>query len=276
MEYYLESHVPGYECIIETKEYCLTLDDAINYIDNIIDDFIMNSFYIEEETQIIEGNFDEYDLEEKIYSKALKYIHNVNSDLYVTSSVKSKDSPDTIRQTDISLSEYVHQRLEEIQEDSSFYGIVASAVEGRLLDYVDHSTWHVGLLNVQGRELEIQKGNTDIEYIKGCKWVFKGEVYYPVVWFGPSGYPSIPEWRISKETEEEEFEFWFCTQEWDIIKHLGENVSDVFLIWYTAECGCSAPEMEVIRNMCPVPIEDGDTVSRFLEKTNQYIIDNML
>ena len=276
MEYYLESHVPGYECIIETKEYCLTLDDAINYIDNIIDDFIMNSFYIEEETQIIEGNFDEYDLEEKIYSKALKYIHNVNSDLYVTSSVKSKDSPDTIRQTDISLSEYVHQRLEEIQEDSSFYGIVASAVEGRLLDYVEHSAWHVGLRNMQGRELEIHKGCTDIEYTEGNKWILKGDLYYPVVWFGPEGCPSIPEWRICKDIKETDFNFWFYTQTWEIIKYLGKDASDVFLIWYTAECGFSAPDIEAVRNMCPISIEVGDTVSKFLEKTDKYIIDNLL
>lgn len=275
MKYYLESHLPDYECIIETKEYCLTLDDAINYIYEIIDDFIRDSFCVEEE-KVYMGAFDEYDLEEAQYSNAIGLIQRVDSNLYFTSSIKSEPSSQTIRQTNIPVNEYILQRAQDLRDDSSFTALMASIVERSLLEFVKHSTWHVGLRNLQGKELEIQKGCIGIEWTKEKNWVLKGDLYYPVVWFGPSGYPSIPEWRICKDTEEEEYEFWFYYDTWSIIDHLGRGASEVFLVWYTAECGCTAPDVETIRNMCPIPIEEGETVSKFLEKTNQYIINNLI
>ena len=203
MKYYLESHLPDYECIIETKEYCLTLDDAINYIYEIIDDFIRDSFCVEEE-KVYMGAFDEYDLEEAQYSNAIGLIQRVDSNLYFTSSIKSEPSSQTIRQTNIPVNEYILQRAQDLRDDSSFTALMASIVERSLLEFVKHSTWHVGLRNLQGKELEIQKGCIGIEWTKEKNWVLKGDLYYPLVWFGPSGYPSIPEWRICKDTEEEE------------------------------------------------------------------------
>ena len=275
MKYYLESHLPNYEYIIETKEYCQTIDDAVVYIGEMIDDFIRDLFCTEQEKGYM-GSFDEYDLEETLYSNVIRLIQRVDSDLYFTSSVKSEASSQIIKKTNISVNEYIQQRVQDLRDDSSFSALIAGIVEERLLDFVKHSVWHVGLHNLQGKELEIQKGCTDIEWTEEKNWILKGDLYYPVVWFGPSGYPSTPEWRICKDTEEEEFEFWFYDDTWSIINHLGRGASEVFLIWYTAECGCTAPDVETIRNICPIPIEEGETVSQFLEKTNQYIIDNLI
>ena len=274
MKYYLECQIPNYRYRVRTNEYCLTFDNAINYIDDIIYDFIRDTFFVEEDEII--GVFDEYDLREKIYLNAIKLIQSVNSNLYFISSVEVEQTAKTIRRTIISVREYTYQRVEELREDSSFDELIAHIVEEKLFGFLGHSVWHIGLRNMDENEIEIVGGRMDIGWTEEYNWIFKGKLYYPIVWFGPSGYPSIPEWRISRFTEEKEFAFWFCTDEKEVIKYLVREATDRFITWYTAVCKCLVPDIQGIRNMCPVPIENGDTVSDYIEKIDQYIIDHMV
>ena len=274
MKYYLKCHIPNYQYRVRTNEYCLTFDDAINYIDDIIDEFIKDAFCVEEEEII--GSFDEYEFKEQIYSNAIKLIQSVESYLYFTSLVEVEQTAKIIRRTNISVKDYIYQRVKELRVDSSFDALMAHIVEEKLFGFLGHSIWHIGLRNMEDREIEIIDGCTDIGWTEEYNWIFKGELYYPIVWFGPSGYPSIPEWRIDRFTEEEEFSFWFCTDEREVIKYLVRGATDRFIKLYTTECKCLVPDIQWIRNMCPVPIEDGDTVSNFIDKINQYIIDDMI
>ena len=128
--------------------------------------------------------------------------------------------------------------LEMLDSDSScgeFDARVGGYVEQCLLDFVNNASWH------------IENGR---------------------LWFGLD--KCLQEWCIDSNTTQDNLEFWSDCQSWTIMKHIG-NFDDCFLIWYTAECGYWTPDMNEIREQCPVSFDETDTVETILQKAAAWL-----
>lgn len=135
----------------------------------------------------------------------------------------------------------------------------------------------VGVVGVLIATLDSVSGNGEFcaclsEYVDSCLYQFVGQSRWHIernrIWYGLDGSPEKP-WMISADTTQDELGFWFECDPWTIMDHIG-NFDEVFLTWYTAECGCYTPDVSEITDKCPIDINKNDTVDSILEKAARW------
>lgn len=131
----------------------------------------------------------------------------------------------------------VKRIIEEESERGEFCACVGKYVEDCLLAYCEKSRWHIE----ENR-----------------------------IWFAPDGVVPKKQWVIDRNTTEDELDFWFTQDTWELMEYVGD-FSEVFLIWYCAECGYSFPDMDEIVESCPIEFNEEDTVQSILEKCKLYL-----
>ena len=103
--------------------------------------------------------------------------------------------------------------------------------------------------------------NCLMEFVKSRSWHIEKDC----LWFG--GEDRLGSWRIDSATVQDDLAFWFEYDSWTVMEWLG-NFTECFLIWYTAECGCWTPDMNEIREKCPIPFDKTDTVGSLIAKAS--------
>ena len=100
-------------------------------------------------------------------------------------------------------------------------------------------------------------------------WEKDGIEYEPILWFGDSDIPEEP-WMISTSMSEEKLGFWFEVEPWFILESIIEDCDDIFLTWYIAECGLGVPDIESIREKCPIVFDETCTMDEIALKMYEF------
>ena len=184
-----------------------------------------------------QGSFEEAEIYNRVCRNAKEYI-TLNRNKWIVECIRFDDICHEKQTELINVTELLLDILDDDSSTGDFDARLSKYVESCLLEFVENSTWHIE---------------------NDC------------VWFGIDK-PFVA-WQIYSETEPEDIAFWFESDSWTIMTHLGD-FSDSFLIWYTAECGCWTPDMSDISNSCPVQFEETDTIESILKKAETWCSEN--
>lgn len=188
--------------------------------------------------------------EEKIRFNSAKY------DIVITEINESEGCEKSVT---ISGANILLDVLEEKSNDGEFDAYISRYVERCLEAFVENSEWHYGYIEQNGAFIELSNST---EY-KGSQ--MRGT---PILWFGPDGMQPNDKWSI--KYDEELSYSWFESEPWILVEYFLEDCAEGFLIWYTAECGCEAPDMEEIMKKCPIQFEKDDSIERVDKKIDAF------
>ena len=83
----------------------------------------------------------------------------------------------------------------------------------------------------------------------------------------------IRPWVIFPDMGRDSIEFWFETDWQMAMAHIIEDYDwQSFDIWYFAECGRDFPDIEEIRNKCPLTLTREDTAEDINKKLNELFL----
>ena len=233
MRYLLKSLILGFEFEREIDCLCETIDEISDYVQNELWDIyidLLSSYQIEPI-----GLFDEAEVNSKICQNTEQKI-NANKGNWIIECSEIDDEESVIRSNSFEITGLLLNMLDMDSSYGEFCARISSYVESCLLEFVKQSKWHV------------EKDS---------------------LWFGPEGSIPLSVWSINSQTGDEDLSFWFEADTWTILNHIGD-FSDSFLIWYTTECGCVAPDMDEIRGQCPIDIYEEDSVAKVIEKIKKF------
>lgn len=239
MKYFVDIQIPNYEDEYNVEyEASQSIEDIL---ENAIDDLIANTDFFYDAfanytTQPI-GFISEVEAENAVYEGAVKYINTLGDELQICVYQLNDDGHRILLQKND-----VKQRLiDRVYEETTcgeFDAKASGYVENCLLKYASVSHWYV---------------------------IKQPEKEYPLLWFGPSEKIDNKCWLIDPN-KEIDLSFWFTEDEWSLIHYMGITDDDCFLVWYFAECGCCVPEIEPIRNACPIVLDESDSREQIIAK----------
>lgn len=177
---------------------------------------------------VLQGAFVESEIYNRVCGNAKEYIIS-NQNRWTVECVLFDDNCNAKQTELINVTELLLEMLDDDSSTGEFDARLSGYVESCLLEFVKNSTWHIE---------------------NDC------------MWFGIDR--PLATWQINSEMDQTDLAFWFETDAWTIMSHLGD-FSDSFLIWYTAECGCWTPDISDISNSCPVQFEETDTIESILK-----------
>lgn len=265
MKYIIENE--QYNFSLETKQLCETIDDIegqdIDFLSSLIPDALC-----EYKVSPL-GSFSEEEAGNIVYSAAENYLRSIEPSLYLTSKAIDENGAIT-KKVNIPILDVALSYLENDRYDCVSCARVGAYVEACLLDFVAKGVWQVGGYSQDGAFVN-EEMLSHAEVNDGAQtWTLNGKTYSPCIWYGQPNEKPVKRWLISNQMPNSALKFWFEAETWSVISELGD-FDDSFLIWYTAECGYCAPDMDEIRDSCPVSLTKEDTVETIVKKVYQYL-----
>lgn len=65
----------------------------------------------------------------------------------------------------------------------------------------------------------------------------------------------------------------FVSYAWVAVENLMDDANDAFLTWYTLECGYCAPDMNEIRETCPLSFNEDESYEEIRRKVSQFFFE---
>lgn len=145
--------------------------------------------------------------------------------------------------------------------------------------FIEQGVWQTGFMNASGDVLANARPlpMRDAEH-RRIQWLLDGQAVEPVVWFGLRGEKPVKCWTISRAADmfmkrdyapphdvERWKAFWFDTFwvfDWVALTDNDESL----IIWMFAECGLVEPDIEPVRERCPIPLREMDTEADLIAK----------
>ena len=235
-----------------------------------IQDWYQNDFWdaIELYPHPINGRLKFSDIEENIYDFMRKYIIQISSGVNVILK-ELNEAGETMDSTRVALSTMLLQMIEGRESCEQKYCDVGKVVEKTIDGFVKNGTWHYGFRSKLGIITEKEfwpLANNENDQIV---WEKDGIEYEPILWFGDSDIPEEP-WMISTSMSEEKLGCWFEVEPWFILESIIEDCDDIFLTWYIAECGLGVPDIESIREKCPIVFDETCTMDEISLKMYEF------
>lgn len=142
---------------------------------------------------------------------------------------------------------------------------VGGIIESSLYKFSEEGLWRVGL--ECSDEIITDPACWPEPIIDNGTVIWKKNdcIYKPILWYGTSETPVSP-WTIHECMSEKEYGFWEETDEWYIMEYIIDDCDDGFLTWYFPECGRSGPDMDKIKETCPIDL-NSIREPGYLEKT---------
>lgn len=150
--------------------------------------------------------------------------------------------------------------VDELRDDSSFYGTLSYYVESCLIQYEDISTWHCGYLFQDGSYCDLNALPSNLDKLA------TGTL---ALWFGPSYVKPASKWII--RSDEPISSAWYTNDVWQTIEYLVDESDEGFLIWYTGECCLSCPDLSEILTACPISLSEHDAKESIQKKMHDYV-----
>ena len=257
-----------YELPKDIEHFCETIEDLEDVgveIEFMTDWMDLFSDMVEFRS---EHDYGIYCLEELENSCRIEMLAQVESSDFDIICSAIDENGTVVRTANISLAAYLKEMINDFIGDYSFNGYLCECIESSLEEYVENSRWHYALRNDStGAILDtpdiwpIPRNTVD-----GSSWIVPGQRFSPILWFGPDNMPPLNPWTIDGALSP----LFKSEDTWTTIRSVLMDPNDTFLIWYTGEKCCSAPDVSEILKKCPVQFSPKDDSRVVQEKTNQF------
>ncbi len=248
MKYYLINK--AYGLAEQTDFFCTTEEDVIKVIGEDFSYEVINTAFETIEKYPL-SVFDEMEVESYIYSHAEDYIRSRKNELVIESQHIS-DTGEVIKTFKISIENYILNRLEEDQIDCQSNCRVGQYIESCLSLFCDKASWHISIIDLSGNIVDLEETNRPV-----C------DSSNIILWFGVKRFGPQTPWIITNETSD--LSFWFERDSWLFLEAIS-NMEEGTLIWYIYECGNWTPDIDLIRQKCPVSFSASDTGKLVIER----------
>lgn len=285
MKYHIESQDPFMELHIDADELITAnhldeldedqfLDDFQNAIEKNADIDYLYNCVMEAYSDLMPeayGSFDLNVVDKLVFHQANENLEKLRDTMILTIT-EYNESGKTIHKKEISYFEVVQSLLDYDHSDCGWYATLGSYIEDCLMGFERQSRWHFGLQKQNGQiEEDVSQWPAPYEEEGRYRWTTQGSKLKPIIWFGLSDTVPDSNWVLWTNNNSIN-NLWFLDSDWEVMEALIQNVNDSFLIWYTAECGCYAPNMNSILRECPVAVNAEDSAQIIADKIENFFL----
>lgn len=214
------------------------------------------------------GSFDLSLEGDKVYSGALNYINRVFAHEKINVEMCDENG-NVIDKYQVDFLEHLSSLLIERQEDEAWDCDIGDAVEYALSRFENEGIWQHGLKSAEGILLKPSEWPDVKMGENGPVWEMNEKVFEPIIWFGAEGVSPQKPWTIEANMEADEINFWFTTDENDIMEMLVGD-EGCFLVWYIYECGRRVPDITAIKDKCPISFDENSTADEISLKMYEF------
>lgn len=249
-------------------------DVIVDYADDVITDAFQSVIEkaMEQYEPEADGFFDIYDITAELYIRADDYIASVASNIHIfadeidtNGQVASHMELDAVK---------ILQSLIELRPACEMgYIDAGGCVEQSLVKFVAEGSWHFGLKADDRIICDKKEWPAPRDENGKTIWDKNGEDLLPIFWFGISGKAPIPIWTIDCNMPENSIAFWFEQHRGYVLEPLLSDPDEGFLIWYLMECGRFVPEVDEIREGCPIDFSADDSADMIARKINDFFVE---
>lgn len=238
------------EINVELKDdQTVGIDDVVPIIQDQFGDEVwqaLEPFSLEQH-----GKYNINKIADNLYALAKEYFEKKTAGININIKEIDTDKPQTVIY--IPLASVFQSIIDERSTCEQMDCDVGGIIESSLLKFVEEGVWRVGLKC--GDEIITKPTWWPEPIIDNDTIIWKKNdcIYKPILWFGISETPVEP-WTIHECMSEKEYSFWEETDEWYIMEYIIDDCYDGFLTWFFPECGRSGPDMDKIKETCPIDL----------------------
>ena len=263
LSYAAEAEIKDDESLMDAIDWTCVNDEFQDLVDEAIDQFDIGT----------RGTFDVWSLLEQIVEAGKEFIRSKTSSIIVK--VDELDEQDNVLNTfKISLSAILQDQVELRCQDEGGACVAGRFVEHSLFKFVERGQWQFALVRNGEYLVDPSEWPVPIIHNNCCVWKFGENEFEPEMWFGVPNQAPLDIWKAKAASEKNE-SIWFEEDEWSILAKIIGDYDDYFMTWYFPECGNSVPDIDEIKNTCPVSWDANDSDESLKSKISSYMIEIM-
>ena len=241
----------------------LVEDHFIKIIDNAMEQF-----------EVVPcGEFNWEHIIEKMQSEARAYVRKAAKSIHVYAD-ECDSNGNVIKTSELDVEDHLLKSVDRRCEDENSACASGRYIQNSLFKFAERSQWQFGLMNDGAILYDPVDWPKPLQNNGVIIWGNGEKILQPIMWYGLPNQKPYKAW-IAVPFDEEKGSIWFANDEWNTLGYVVDDADDYFLTWYFPECGYEIPDIDEIKEACPVHWDKNDTKADLSNKISQHMINVM-